>query len=155
MAVTAKGGKYFYAWSKILPDGSFCLSDQALQEYRISPDTNVILMSGRNTNKGFSVVCKDLIDNSPLAKVFASIPEIQSFAIPKGQVVSFKERIFCWTYLNSERYIQLPLQTWEMFGVCPGDKLLSLRATHLGFNNLSEGPFIELAKQVRGVPVYE
>ncbi|MBA9083976.1 hypothetical protein FHR92_000430 [Fontibacillus solani] len=155
MAVTAKGGKYFYAWSKILPDGSFCLPDQALQEYRIRPDTNVILMSGRNTAKGFSVVCKELIDNSPLAKVFASIPEIQSFSIPKGQSVAFKDRIFCWTYLNSERYIQLPVQTWEEFGVAPGDKLLSLRATHLGFNNLSEGPFIELAKQVRGVPVYE
>ncbi|MNO61356.1 hypothetical protein D3C76_520030 [compost metagenome] len=155
MAVTAKGGKYFYAWSKILPDGSFCLSDQALQEYRIQPDTNVILMSGRNTSKGFSVVCKEQINNSPLAKVFANIPEIQSFTVPQGQTVAFKERIFCWTYLNSERYIQLPLQTWELFGVGPGDKLLSLRATHLGFNNLSEGPFIELAKQVRGVPVYE
>lgn len=155
MAVTAKGGKYFYAWSKILPDGSYNLPEQALQEYHIRPETNVILMSGRNTSKGFSVVCKELIENSPLAKVYSCIPGLKTFSIPEGQAVEFKERVFCWTYLSNERYIQLPLQTWNEFGVAPGDKLLSLRATHLGFNNVAEGPFIELAKQVRGVPILE
>ncbi|RCX23617.1 hypothetical protein DFP94_1011218 [Fontibacillus phaseoli] len=155
MAVTAKNGKYFYAWSKILPDGSFYLPDQALQEYHIRTDSKVILMSGRNTAKGFSVVCKELIDNSPLAKVFASLPQLRSFSIPEGETISFKERVFCWTYLGSNHYIQLPLQTWAEFGVNPGDKLLSLRATHLAFNNLADGPYIELAKQVRGMTVYE
>ncbi|MEF2967191.1 hypothetical protein V3851_15240 [Paenibacillus sp. M1] len=155
MAVTAKNGKYFYAWSKILPDGSFYLPDQALQEYDIHTDSNVILMSGRNTAKGFSVVCKELIDNSPLAKVFASLPELLNFSIPEGQTISFKERIFCWTYLSRDRYIRLPLETWKQLDLVPGDKLLSLRATHLAFNNLADGPFIELAKQVRGMPVYE
>lgn len=155
MAVTAKNGKYFYAWSKILPDGSFYLPDQALQEYHIRTDSNVILMSGRNTAKGFSVVCKELIGNSPLAKVFANLPELHHFSIPAGQTIHFKERLFCWSYLGKDNYIRLPLQTWEQFGVVPGDKLLSLRATHLAFNNLADGPFIELAKQVRGITVYE
>ncbi|GIO43722.1 MULTISPECIES: hypothetical protein [Paenibacillus] len=155
MAVTAKNGKYFYAWSKILPDGSFYLPDQALQEYGIRTNSNVILMSGRNTAKGFSVVCKELIDNSPLAKVFAAVPEIQNFQVPPGHITSFKERVFCWTHLASDHYIRLPLPTWEQFGVQPGDRLLSLRATHLAFNNLAEGPYIELAKQVRGMTVYE
>ncbi|MEK5476357.1 hypothetical protein NYE70_05340 [Paenibacillus sp. FSL R5-0407] len=155
MAVTAKNGKYFYAWSKILPDGSFYLPDQALQEYHIQTNSNVILMSGRNTAKGFSVVCKELIDNSPLAKVFASLPQLQSFSIPAGETLTFKERVFCWTYLASDHYIRLPLQTWEEFGVRPGEQLLSLRATHLAFNNLADGPYIELAKQVKGMPTYE
>lgn len=155
MAVTAKNGKYFYAWSKILPDGSFYLPDQALHEYHIRTDENVILMSGRNTAKGFSVVCKEMINNSPLAKVFASLPELQNFSLPAGQAVTFKERIFCWTYLGNDHYIRLPAETWEKFGLTHGDKLLSLRATHLAFNNLADGPYIELAKQVRGVPVYE
>lgn len=155
MAVTAKNGKYFYAWSKILPDGSFYLPGQALQEYHIRTDSNVILMSGRNTVKGFSVVCKELIDNSPLAKIFASLPQLRNFSIPEGRTICFKERLFCWTYLGRDQYIRLPLETWEEFGVSPGEKLLSLRATHLAFNNLADGPYIELAKQVRGVPVYE
>lgn len=155
MAVVAKGGKYFYAWSKILPDGSFYLPEQALQEYNIKTESKVILMTGRNTTKGFSVVCKDLIPNSPLAAVFASMPGLQNFEIPEGQTIVFKERTFCWAYLNKERYITLPTETWDEFGVNVGDKLLSLRATHLAFNNLSEGPYIEQAKQLRGILVYE
>ncbi|GGH22021.1 hypothetical protein [Paenibacillus segetis] len=155
MAVVAKGGKYFYAWSKILPDGSFCLPEQALQEYNIKPDSKVILMTGRNTNKGFSVVCKDLIANSPLASIFANVPEVQNFEIPEGQTITFRERIFCWTYLNKDRYITLPFHTWNQFGVEVGNRLLCLRATHLAFNNLSEGPYIEQAKQLRGILVYE
>lgn len=155
MAVVAKGGKYFYAWSKILPDGSFYLPEQALQEYNIKTESKVILMTGRNTTKGFSVVCKDLIPNSPLAAVFASMPELQNFEIPEGHTIVFKERTFCWAYLNKEGYITLPTKTWNDFGVNVGDKLLSLRATHLAFNNLSEGPYIEQAKQLRGILIYE
>ncbi|GGF94967.1 hypothetical protein [Paenibacillus aceti] len=155
MAVTAKAGKYFYAWSKILPDGSFCLSDQALKEYFISPESNVILMSGRNTLKGFSVLCKELISNSPLASIFNNVPEVQNFSIPAGEAIAFKQRLFCWAYLDKDRYIQLPEETWQQFGVCPGDQLLSMRANHLGFDNLSEGPYIELAKQIRDMIVYE
>ncbi|MBW4840182.1 MAG: hypothetical protein KZY74_12355 [Paenibacillaceae bacterium] len=155
MALNAKGGKYFYAWSKILPDGSFYLPDQALHEYQIRPDSNIILMTGRNTAKGFSVVCKELIANSPLATIFGSIPQLQQFAIPEGQAITFKERSFCWVYLNSKGYFTLPLTTWREFGLKPGDQLLSLRATHLAFNNLSEGPYIEQAKQLRDIHVYE
>lgn len=155
MAATAKGGKYFYAWSTILPDGSFYLPDQALHEYHISPDSNIILMTGRNTARGFSVVCKELIENSPLASVFARIPQLQQFAIPEGETVTYKERTFCWVYLNDKRCFTLPHQTWRQFGLKPGDQLLSLRATHLAFNNLSEGPYIEQAKQIRDIHVYE
>ncbi|MGG6310830.1 hypothetical protein [Paenibacillus macerans] len=155
MAVNAKGGKYFYAWSKILPDGSFYLPDQALHEYHISPDSRIILMTGRNTVKGFSVVCKELIANSPLASIFASIPQLQQFAIPEGETITFKERTFCWVNLNSKRYFTLPIQTWKQFGLKPGDQLLSLRATHLAFNNLSEGPYIDQAKQIRDIHVYD
>lgn len=155
MAVNAKGVKYFYAWSTILPDGSFYLPDQALQEYSILPDSNVILMTGRNTNRGFSVVCKELISNSPMASIFACVPQLLDFSIPEGQTVTFKERTFCWAYINNQNYIKLPLSTWDQFGLKPGERLLSLRATHLAFNNLSEGPYIEQAKQLRGILVYE
>lgn len=154
MAVNAKGGKFFYAWSKVLPDGSFYLPDQALHEYHIKPDSNIILMTGRNTVRGFSVVCKELIANSPLASIFASMPELQRFAIPEGETITFKERTFCWVHLNSSHYFTLPLHTWQQFGLKPGDQLLSLRATHLAFNNLSEGPYIEQAKQIRDIHVY-
>ncbi|MFD1175745.1 hypothetical protein ACFQ3W_05425 [Paenibacillus puldeungensis] len=153
MAVNAKGGKYFYAWSKILPDGSFYLPEQALQEYHISPDSNIILMTGRNTNRGFSVVCKELVANSPLATVFASLPQLQQFSIPEGETITFKGRTFCWVYLNQNRCFTLPLSTWKEFGLKSGDQLLSLRATHLAFNNLSEGPYIEQAKQIRDILV--
>lgn len=155
VAINARGGKYFYAWSKILSDGSFYLPERALQEYNIKPDSKVILMTGRNTNKGFSVVCKELIANSPLATVFSSMPNLLNFSIPEGQTITFKERIFCWAYLNKDRYITLPTATWHHFGVNTGDKLLCLRATHLAFNNLSEGPYIEQAKQFKDILVYE
>ncbi|MFD3257392.1 hypothetical protein ACE3MQ_02145 [Paenibacillus lentus] len=155
MAVTAKGGKYFYAWSTILPDGSFYLPDQALQEYNIKLNSKIILMTGRNTSKGFSVVCKDLIPNSPLAAIFGSLPELQNHTIPEGQTITFKERTFCWALLNQDRYMTLPRKTWQQFGLKPGDRLLCLRATHLAFNILSEGPYIELAKQMRDILVYE
>ncbi|WP_055108050.1 hypothetical protein [Paenibacillus ihumii] len=155
MAVTAKGGRYFYAWSTILPDGSLCLPDQALQEYNIKPNSKIILMTGRNTAKGFSVVCKDLIPNSPLAAIFSSLPELQNHTLPEGQTVTFKERMFCWALLNKDRYLKLPLGTWQQFGLEPGDQLLCLRATHLAFNILSEGPYIELAKQMRDIQIYE
>ncbi|MGZ7441552.1 hypothetical protein [Paenibacillus oralis] len=154
MAVTAKSGKYFYAWSKVLADGSFYLPDQALQEYGIHPDSNIILMTGRNTVRGFSVVCKEMIANSPLAAVFASIPQLRQFAVPEGETITFKERTFCWVHLNCNRYFTLPPGTWEQFGLKPGDRLLSLRATHLAFNNLLEGPFIEQAKQIPDLTAY-
>lgn len=155
MAVAAKGGRYFYAWSTILSDGSFFLPDQALQEYRIQSDSKIILMSGRNTSRGFSVLCKELIPNSPLAPIFAAATPLQNFSIREGQTVTVKERTFCWAYLNGEQYIKIPLSTWEQFGLEPGDRLLCLRATHLGFNNLLEGPYVDQARQVRDILVYE
>ncbi|WP_223066166.1 hypothetical protein [Paenibacillus caui] len=154
MSITAKGCKFVYAWSIIGSDGSLYLPEQALQEYQIAPGP-VILMSGRNTNGGFNVVCKDLLPNSPLASVYANLPQLHNFSIEEGSVIKFKERLFCWTQLRNDRTITIPLPTLKMFGLKPGDKLLCLRNSHLSFSCLSKGPYVERALPACGIRVYQ
>lgn len=154
MSFVAKGGKFIYAWSMIGSDGSFYLPEQALQEYHIQPGTPIILMSGRNTSRGFSVVCKELIGNSPLATIFANVPQLMNFSVEEGRILKFKERLFCWVHLNHDRIFHLPLKSLKQFGLAPGDKLLCLRTCHLSFSCLSEGPYVERAESVGDIKIY-
>ncbi|WP_138494020.1 hypothetical protein [Paenibacillus pinistramenti] len=153
MSMTAKGGKFIYAWSLIGRDGSLHLPEQALQEYGIAPGP-IILMSGRNTSSGFNVVCKELIPNSPLAAVFANLPELQSYSINEGSIIEFKERLFCWAMLQSDHNLTLPLETLKQWGLKPGDKLLCLRNSHLSFSCLAKGPYVDRAQSSYGIKVY-
>lgn len=155
MSFVAKGAKFIYAWSVIGSDGSFYLPEKALEEYHISPGTPIILMSGRNTSKGFSVVCKELIGNSPLATVFASLPQLMNFSIEEGSVIKFKERLFCWVNLSEDSVFRLPLRSLKLFGLEPGDKLLCLRTCHLSFSCLGEGPYVERAESSGDYKVYK
>lgn len=154
MSMISRIGKFVYAWSVIGPDGSLQLPEQALQEYRLVPGP-VILMSGRNTTGGFNVVCKDLVPNSPLASIFANLPQLTSFSIEEGSVLTFKERLFCWTRIMNDGTIRVPLPTLKLFGLEPGDKLLSLRNSHLSFSCLSQGPYVDRAVSAYGIKVYQ
>ncbi|ANS74311.1 hypothetical protein AWM70_06705 [Paenibacillus yonginensis] len=153
MSMTAKGGKFVYAWSLIAEDGSLHLPEQALQEYGIVPGP-VLLMSGRNTSSGFNVMCKELIPNSPLAAVFASLPQLQDFSIQEGGIIPFKGRLFCWASLRSDNCMTLPLPTLKQWGLRPGDKLLCLRGSHLSFSCLAKGPYVDRAESSYGIKVY-
>jgi len=50
-----KGGKFVFGWSKIQENGLIRLPDQAIQEYKLEPNSKVILISGSRTSGGFSV----------------------------------------------------------------------------------------------------
>ncbi|GGA48103.1 hypothetical protein [Paenibacillus physcomitrellae] len=154
MSMTARGGKFVYAWSLIGEDGSLHLPEQALQEYGIGPGP-IILMSGRNTSSGFNVMCKELIPNSPLAAVFANLPELQDFSVQEGHIIPFKERLFCWVTLRNDHSLTVPPATLKQWGLQPGDKLLCLRGSHLSFTCLAKGPYVDRAESSFGIKVYK
>jgi hypothetical protein len=47
-----KGGKYVLGLSRVRQDSGICISDEAMHEYYLKPNEQVILMSGSKTPHG-------------------------------------------------------------------------------------------------------
>jgi hypothetical protein len=63
MPQLAKGGKYVFGWSKVGDQGEIVIPLEALEEYNLTTDKNVILMSGSKTSGGFGLTMAESLKN--------------------------------------------------------------------------------------------
>ncbi|MBN2694665.1 hypothetical protein JXR93_08385, partial [bacterium] len=73
-----KGGKFVFGWSLIQNDYTIQLPEMALEEYKISSEKKIILISGSKKTGGFCVSRKELIENSNINKLFISNPLLKN-----------------------------------------------------------------------------
>lgn len=153
MPKLVKGGKYVYGWSRVRDDGTIRIPDEPLKEYGYSEDQKVIVLPGSTRSGGFAITTVDKLENSPLNAILKKNPSLAQFKINMGELIRYRVENYCWTQINKQS-ITLPLDTLKVYGISPGDQLLSVRGSHLALAFLIEGPIYEEAKNHPGLEVY-
>lgn len=138
-----KGGKYVFGWSTIGDDGVIRIPDQAIEEYGLSENDTVVLMSGSKRSGAFSVSSFPLMKDSILSSLLKEHPELERMEIGEGEVVKFKNRYYCWTKIHGGKWMKLSEKTLGVYSIKPGDRLLSIRGSNIAFDYAAKGPLFE------------
>jgi len=151
MPQIAKGGKFIFGWSTVSLTGCVKIPEMTFNEYNLSTDRNVILISGSKKSGGFCVSNYTLMRPSIMNGLFLEYPEIKDYSCKEGECIKFKGRLYCWIKLQPEGVIKLPDYTMKSFDIKPGNKLLSIRGSNIAFVLAVKGPLIEAANNYKGV----
>ena len=153
MPQLVKGGKYAFGWSTVSLDGEIVIPPEAVIEYKLTSD-KVILISGSKTSGGFSITGLQALHASRLGVLLDKHPDLVNFELPEGKVVENGSRLFCWVGQQCGK-IKVPTQTLERYGIKIGDRLLTIRGSHLGIGFAVKGPIIKEANRHPELPSFE
>jgi bifunctional DNA-binding transcriptional regulator/antitoxin component of YhaV-PrlF toxin-antitoxin module len=141
-----KGGKYAYGWSKVGKTGKIAIPKEAMEEYEFTEGEKVFIMTGSRRSGGFGITTLGRLEKSPLSLILDKFPELSAFQTEKGSAIRNGEKSFCWTVIEKEGFINIPLETLNDYEVSPGDNLLSIRGSNLALGFAVKGPIIEEAQ---------
>jgi len=147
MPQLVKGGKNVFGWSIVSNNGDIKIPKEAIKEYQLQPSNKVIIISGSKTSGGFSIVKIEKLTDSPLSVVLNDNPKLANFKLSKGETIQYRKRFFCWTEILKDGKIQLPIETLIVYGIRPGDAVLSARGSGLGVGFIVRGPIIKEAEK--------
>jgi bifunctional DNA-binding transcriptional regulator/antitoxin component of YhaV-PrlF toxin-antitoxin module len=141
-----KGGKYVFGWSRIMNNGMIVVPSEAVNEYKLKPGKDVILVSGSKTSGGFVITAKSLLKHSVLNNAFERNPVFKN-SRNNGNIIEYKKRKYGWNKIRILNTVMLNKQMLEAFGLKPGDELLSVRGSSVGISMIVKGPLVEHAKK--------
>lgn len=133
MPQVTKGGKYIFGWSKINKDLTIRLPQMAIDEYNITLENKVYLMSGSKSTGGFCVTKKELLYNSKIGNILKDTPYLCDYKIPEGEFVKYKGRIYCWLSITQNGVLQFSHKILDNLSLKVDDKLLSIRSSDIAF----------------------
>jgi bifunctional DNA-binding transcriptional regulator/antitoxin component of YhaV-PrlF toxin-antitoxin module len=154
MPQLVKGGKYVYGRSKVSAKGKIVIPDEAKEEYNLTCD-KAVLLPGSKRSGGFGLTTKELLKNSRLHVLLDNCPAIAEFQEPAGRAVEINGKTCCWVKLSKDGSILVPLETLKIYGINPGDLLLSVRGSNVAIGFPVRGPIIEEAKQHLDITLFE
>lgn len=155
MPQVTKGGKYIFGWSKIGKDLTIQLPEMAINEYNITSENKVYLMSGSKKTGGFCVTKKELLYNSKIGNILEDTEALRDYKIPEGEFIKYKGRIYCWLYISEKGILHFNDEILKTLSLNIDDKLLSIRSSDIAFTMGVKGPLIERAESFEGhIDVY-
>lgn len=92
-----KGGKFVFGTSLVNSDLSVRIPTQAIQEYAITKENKVFLISGSKATGGFVVTRKELLYNTKIGNILKETPALCNYELPKGRFIKYKGRLYCLT----------------------------------------------------------
>ena len=150
MPQVTKGGKYIFGWSEIKKDLSILLPKMAIDEYNITSEGRVFLISGSKTTGGFVVTKKDLLYNSKIGNILKETPSLRDYTIGEGEFIKYKGRLYCWCNISRSGELQFDEKMLRILEIKIGDKLLSIRSSDIAFCMGVKGELIERAENYNG-----
>jgi bifunctional DNA-binding transcriptional regulator/antitoxin component of YhaV-PrlF toxin-antitoxin module len=150
-----KDGEYVYGWSKVSEGGRIAIPREAMDEYGLKERDKVIVMSGSRRSGGFAVTTPSHLRDTPLAAVLRRFPRLRTYQMPEARVVRVEGRAFCWAAIGEGNYLTLPGMTLREYGIMPGDRLLTVRASRLALGFALRGPIVDEAAALRDLEVFE
>jgi len=142
-----KGAKYVYGWSEVGSEGKIVASNEAMTEYNFETPCKVILVPGSKRSGGFALTTPSMLKQSQLSVILDAEPRLASFQLDEGETVTVGKRVYCWVKLNRDDTFTVPVETLKIYGVKPGDRLLSVRGSGLALAFIVKGPLIAEAKK--------
>lgn len=155
MPQLVKGGKYIFGWSKVGTNGDIKIPEEALTEYKIEINENIILLNGSKKSGGFGVSKLDTLLKSSLESILKVIPSLKKFEIPKGKIIEYQNRKFCWVRVNDDGNFSLSPEALEAYGVNIGEKLVVGRGSYLAIAFIAKGPIFEEAEKHPELDIFE
>ncbi len=139
-----KGGKYVFGWSRVRDDGNIKIPPEAIREYKISPESDLILFSGSKTSGGFVIAKQSLLERSMIGYNLKQYKDLSSFQIE--HIADTGKRKFCRVGKMKTELLTLSPQILTTYRLKYGDYLLSVRGSYIGISMIVKGPIIDLAK---------
>lgn len=150
-----KGGKYIFGESLINADLSIHFPPQAIDEYAITSEGKVYLISGSKKTGGFIVTRKGLLYGSKIGHILKDTPMLCNYELPQGQFVKYKGRIYCWIPIFEDGIIRFTDDMLKILHIPVGTKLLSIRSSNIAFTMGAKGPLLKKAEMYHGtIEVY-
>ncbi|HVP94402.1 MAG TPA: hypothetical protein VMS89_04440 [Methanoregulaceae archaeon] len=128
--------------------------EETIREYAIQSDEKVILISGSKASGGFVVARRSFLEQSTLSGILSNNPELAEFRTKPGELIRYKGRLYCWGILHNG-LLKLPAEIMCTFCIQPGDNLLVIRGSNLGFVCAKSGPLVKKVRSFPGIPVFE
>jgi hypothetical protein len=155
MPQVTKGGKYIFGWSKIKDDLSVQLPQMAIDEYDITSEGKVFLISGSKTTGGFVVTRKGLLFDSKIGNILKETPDLCDYKLEEGEFIKYKGRLYCWCNISKTGILNLNKNMVNTLDVNVGTNLLSIRSSDIAFCMGKKGELIERAEDYEGeIKVY-
>lgn len=150
-----EGGKFIFGISFVNWDNSVHIPPQAVQEYAISTEGKVLLVSGSKKTGGFIVTRKGLLYNSRIGNILKDRPALGNYALPEGNFVQYKGRLYCWTNVTGNGTLVFTDEMLGVLDIAIGTKLLVIRGSDIAFAMGAKGPLLERAGRYPGkVEIY-
>lgn len=150
-----KGGKYVFGWSKVGNNGKIAIPNEAIKEYKLTRNENLILMPGSRRSGGFGLTTEKLLKNSPLSVILEKNPQLAEYQVSEGEALEINGKTYCWVKIHNDGSITVPIETLKRYGVKPGDRLLSVRGSNRAIGFPVRGPLIEEAKKHPEIELFE
>lgn len=145
-----KGGKFIFGISILRDDLSIQFPTQAIEEYDITSEGKVFLISGSKTTGGFVVTRKGMLYDSKIGNILKDTAQLCNYELPQGKFVKYKGRLYCWLSISTNGKIQFTSDMMNTLEINIGHKLLSIRSSNIAFTMGAKGPLLEKAENFDG-----
>lgn len=146
-----KGGKFIFGISMIRADGSVYLPTQAIEEYDILSEGEIILFTGSRSTGGFCVSRCGLFAQSLLSHILSDNPMLAEHSLPEGTFVKYKGRSYCRLSVSANGRLVLTEEMLGFLHLNAGDELLAIRSSDIAFTMGAKGVLIERAHEYGGI----
>ncbi|MBU5439588.1 hypothetical protein KQI42_16355 [Tissierella sp. MSJ-40] len=145
-----KGGKFIFGISILRDNLSIQFPTQAIEEYDITSEGKVFLISGSKTTGGFVVTRKGMLYDSKIGNILKDTAQLCNYELPQGKFVKYKGRLYCWLSISTNGKIQFTSDMMNTLEINIGHKLLSIRSSNIAFTMGAKGPLLEKAENFDG-----
>jgi hypothetical protein len=155
MPKLTEGGKYVFGWLVIDPSGEIPLPEEAIQEYGIAGEQDLILIQGSGSGGGFGVSRKEALKNSALGVILERYRELEESPAGEAVVVEGRSKLYARAHLGGDNRLRLSPEIREAFGVKPGARLLAVRGSGIALALVATGPIFREAQKHSELPLWE
>ena len=96
------GEEFVFGRSVLRENGSLRLPPQAVEEYRITEEGQVILFTGSKSTGGFCVTRRGLLLPSKLGHILTDCSGLGDGSLPPARLLAYKGRSYCWLPISPE-----------------------------------------------------
>lgn len=138
-----KGGKFVYGVSEIKADYTVQIPEQAIKEYSIANEKNVIVITGSAITGGFCVTSHTLLSRSKLKHILDHCPPLASYELNIGEFIRYKGRGYAWLSISPSGTIQLTENCLNYLNLEIDNKLMCIRSSDIAFTMGAKGPLMD------------